>query len=212
MDIDSPSLSPSSPPSVLLVEPDPALAARYTGWLEDEYEVQTVENETDAVDTVDGEIDVVVFDQRVSNPDPDPDSSVAGDALQRTIRKRDIDCRLALIAAAEPSFDAVQRGYDDSLVAPISGTDLRRVVDRLALRAAYDDQLRTFYELASKRALLDRDRPDAELAASRRYAALEDRLAAARARADETVADLLVSEDNGHRRGVLRDILREGEN
>lgn len=207
MDIDTLSPSPSSPPSVLLVEPDPALATRYTGWLEDEYDIQTVESEAEAVDTIDGEIDVVVVDRRVSNPDSSPD----GESLLRAIRDRDLDCRIAMIAAAEPSFDGTRRRVDDSLVAPVSVTDLRRVVDRLALRAAYDEQLRTFYELASKRALLDRDRHDAELAASRRYAALEDRLAVARTRADETMADLLASEDDRHRRDAMRDVLREEE-
>lgn len=207
MDIDTLSPSPSSPPSVLLVEPDPALATRYAEWLEDEYDIQTVESEAEAVDTIDGEIDVIVADRRVSNPDSSPD----GESLLRAIRDRGLDCRIATIAAAEPSFDGARRRVDDSLVAPVSATDLRRVVDRLALRAAYDDHLRTFYELASKRALLDRDRHDAELAASRRYAALEDRLAVARTRADETMADLLASEDDRHRRDAMRDVLREEE-
>lgn len=208
MDIDTPPLSPSSRPSVLLVEPDPALAARYTGWLEDEYEVRTVANGSEMIDAIDGEIDVVVFDRRGSNSDSGP----GAETLVQTIRDRDFDCRIATIVAAESAAEVVRRAFDDSLVAPISATDLRSVVDRLALQATYDDSLRTFYELASKRALLDRDRHDAELAASPRYAALEDRLAVARARADETVADVLASADDRHRRDVMRNVLRDGEN
>ncbi|RKD97150.1 HalX domain-containing protein [Halopiger aswanensis] len=207
MDIDTPSLSPSpsSPPSVLLVEPDPALAARYTGWLEDEYDVQAVESEADAVDEISAAVDVVVFDRRLSPSASD--SSPGIETLLQPIHDRDLGCRVAMIVASAPSTVTVRRAVDDSLVAPISSTDLRRVVDRLALQAIYDDHLRTFYELASKRALLDRDRHDAELAASRRYAALEDRLAVARTRADETMADLFAAESDRYRRDVMRDVL-----
>ncbi|AEH37874.1 HalX domain-containing protein [Halopiger xanaduensis] len=207
MDIDTPPPSPTSPPSVLLVEPDSALAARYTEWLEDGYDVRTVESRNETIDAIDGEIDVIVFDRRGSNSD----SSPGAETLLQTIRDRDFDCRIAMIVTADPSFDGAPRRLDDALVAPISATDLRGVVDRLALQATYDDQLRTFYELASKRALLDRDRPDAELAASRRYAALEDRLAVARARADETVADVLAFANDRHRRDAVRNVLRDEE-
>ena len=184
-------------PSVLIVEDEPDLANLYTAWLEGEYDVRTAYDGTEALDAIDDDVDVVLLDRRMPE--------LSGDTVLETIRDRNLDCRVAMVTAVEPDFDIIGMGFDDYLVKPVSEEELHRVIDHLLLRSTYDEQLRTLFALASKKALLDAEKNDAELAASQEYAELEDRLAVLRTRVDETVAEVL---ENGDARQLSQDIAR----
>lgn len=110
-----------------------------------------------------------------------------------------------MVTAVEPDFDIIGMGFDDYLVKPVSKAELHHVIEQLLLRSTYDEQLRTLFALASKKALLDGEKNEAELAASREYDELEDRLAVLRTRVDETVAAVL---EGGDARQLSQDIAR----
>ncbi|WP_323171778.1 HalX domain-containing protein [Natrialba sp. PRR66] len=185
-------------PTVLIVEDEPDLATLYTVWLGDEYETRTASDGTEALDAIDAAVDVVLLDRRMP--------TLSGDTVLETICERDLDCRVAMVTAVEPDFDIVGMGFDDYLVKPVSKDELLQVVDQLLLRSTYDDQLRQFFSLASKKALLDSEKTDAELLASQEYAALEDRLAVSRVRIDETMIALI---DQDAHRQLCREFMRE---
>lgn len=171
-----------SDPTVLVAEDEPALADLYTAWLEGDYRVRTAYNGSQALDAIDADVDVVLLDRRMPG--------LSGDRVLSTIRERKLDCRIAMVTAVEPDFDIVEMGFDDYLVKPASKSDLQALVDQLLLRTEYDDMLQEFYALASKRAILDKQKPEYERRASEEYQRLEDRLAVLRTDIDETMAEL----------------------
>jgi DNA-binding response OmpR family regulator len=131
---------------------------------------------------------------------------LSGDEVLETIRDRDLDTRVAMVTAVEPDFDIIEMGFDDYLVKPVSKDDLLETIDQLLLRSTYDEQLQEFFALASKKALLDSQKTEAELRASEEYRRLEDRLAVMRAKVDDTISEL--SNHDAYRR-VVRDISRK---
>ncbi|WP_455448370.1 response regulator [Natrinema thermotolerans] len=188
----------SDTPSVLIVEDEPDLADLYAAWLEEECRVRTAYDGAEALDAIDETIDVVLLDRRMPG--------LSGDTVLDTMRERSLDCRVAMVTAVEPDFDIVEMGFDDYLVKPVSGDELVDVIDQLLLRSTYDDQLREFFALAAKKALLDNQKTAAERQSSQEYAELEDRLAVLRVRVDDTMQELLAQD--GYRQ-LWRDIAGE---
>jgi DNA-binding response OmpR family regulator len=186
-------------PIVLIVEDEPDLADLYSAWLRGACTVRTAYNGAQALDAIDGEIDIVLLDRRMPG--------LSGDEVLETIRDRGLDTRVAMVTAVEPDFDIIGMGFDDYLVKPVSQRDLMETVDQLLLRSTYDDQMQEFFALASKKAVLDAQKTEAELRASEEYARLEDRLAVLRAEIDDTVSEL--SDRNGYRR-ICQDISDRG--
>lgn len=185
-------------PSVLVVEDEPDLADLYADWLEEECDVETAYDGETALEAIDGTIDVVLLDRRMPGP--------SGDTTLGAIREQGLDCRVAMVTAVEPDFDIVEMGFDDYLVKPVSKGDLLEIVDQLMLRSKYDEQLREFFALSSKKALLDAQKTEAERKSSREYARLQDRLAVRRVQVDDTIAELLERDDY---RRLCQDITRE---
>ncbi|MFC6717801.1 response regulator transcription factor [Natrialbaceae archaeon GCM10025810] len=186
------------PPSVLIVEDEPDLANLYAAWLEERCVVETAYDGEQALEAIDEEIDVVLLDRRMPG--------LSGDTVLDTIRERCLDCRVAMVTAVEPDFDIIGMGFDDYLVKPVSKAELFEVIDQLVLRSTYDEQLLEFFALASKKALLDAQKSDAELKTNQEYAELEDRLAVRRVQIDETMDELL--EQKSYRQ-LCQDITRE---
>jgi DNA-binding response OmpR family regulator len=155
-------------PVVLVVDDERELADMYSTWLADEYAVRTAYSGQEAIDKFDGDVDVALLDRRI------PDMS--GDEVLQQIRSTDSDCRVAMIMAVEPDFDVLDMGFDDYLVKPVFEDDLHGVVDRLLQRATYDDQVREYFSLASKKAVLETHKSDAELASNEEYTELTEDL------------------------------------
>ncbi|WP_222919096.1 response regulator [Natrinema sp. SYSU A 869] len=185
-------------PSVLIVEDEPDLADLYAAWLEGDCDVETAYDGNEALDAIDSTIDVVLLDRRMPG--------LSGDTVLDTIRERDLDCRVAMVTAVEPDFDIIEMGFDDYLVKPVSKDELIDIIDQLLLRATYDEQLQEFFALASKKALLDDQKTDAQRKSSQEYAELRDRLAVLRVEVNDTMQELL--EQDGYRQ-LCRDIANE---
>ncbi|WP_121742722.1 HalX domain-containing protein [Natronorubrum halophilum] len=184
-------------PLVLIVEDESDLANLYAAWLEGTCDVETAYDGEKALENIDDAVDVVLLDRRMPG--------LSGDTVLPTIRDRELDCRVAMVTAVDPDFDIVEMGFDDYLVKPISKDELVRVVDQLLLRSSYNEQLQEFFALASKKALLDAEKTEAERKSSEEYARLRDRLAVLRVQVDETMEELLARD--GYRQ-LCRDITR----
>ncbi|MFP8889218.1 response regulator transcription factor [Natrialbaceae archaeon A-CW2] len=188
----------STDPHVLIVEDEPDLANLYAAWLDDRCSVETAYDGNEALEAIDEAIDIVLLDRRMPG--------LSGDTVLGTIRERNLDCRVAMVTAVEPDFDIIGMGFDDYLVKPVSKDELTTIIDQLLLRSTYDEQLQEFFALASKKALLDAQKTQAERNSSQEYAVLEDRLAVLRSQVDETMTELL-DQDVYHR--LCQDITRE---
>lgn len=186
----------TEPPSVLIVEDEPDLANLYAAWLEEVCAVQTASDGTDALAAIDESIDIVLLDRLMPG--------LSGSTVLETIRDRDLECRVAMVTAVEPDFEIIEMGFDDYLIKPVSQDELVEVIDQLRLRSTYDEQLREFFALASKKALLDDQKSRAERRSSQEYAELEDRLAVLRVEVDDTMQELLAQD--GYRQ-LCRDIM-----
>jgi DNA-binding response OmpR family regulator len=172
----------SDEPVVLVVEDEPDLANLYASWLRDHCTVRTAYNGSQALDATDEDVSAVLLDRRMPG--------ISGDRVLTAIRERELDCRVAMVTAVEPDFDIVEMGFDDYIVKPVSRDDLLNTVDQLLLRSTYDEQIQEFFALASKKAILDSEKSEAEIRASEEYARLEDRLAVLREQIDDTIAEL----------------------
>ena len=171
-----------SEPVILVVEDEPDLADLYSTWLASEYTVRTAYSGEGARELLDDRIDVALIDRKL------PDLS--GDELLREMRERGIDCRIALVTGVAPDFDIIELGFDDYLVKPVAVDQLDELVTRLLRRSTYDDRLQEYFALVSKRAVLEAEKSDEELAASDAYAELEREIGDASERLDTIVAEL----------------------
>jgi DNA-binding response OmpR family regulator len=187
-------------PLVLVVEDEPDLADLYATWLSTEYRVRTAYGGHEALDALDDDVAVVLLDRRM------PDLS--GDEVLNAVRKRGIDCRVAMVTAVEPDFDIISMGFDDYLVKPVTKDALRETVSTLCTRNSYDTGVQELFALASKKALLESEKGNAELAESEEYAELSDRIAVLREELDETIGSV---DDHDTFVGFYQDIERDNE-
>jgi DNA-binding response OmpR family regulator len=166
-------------PTVLVVDDQPNVAEAYALWLSDEYEVLTATGGAEALDVVDDRVDVGLLDRHM------PERS--GDEVLAAVRDRGLGCRVAMVTAVNPDFDVVDMPFDDYLTKPVGREDLVETVERLLTLSTYDDQVRDHFSLARKKAVLEAEKTDAELADSETYAGLPDRIDRLEAEMDESV-------------------------
>lgn len=191
--------SESDGPEVLVVDDEARLADLFAAWIKGEYSVDTAYDGETALETMNDAVEVVLLDRRMPG--------LSGDEVLERIRNRGFDSRVVMVTAVDPDFDIIEMGFDDYLVKPVSQRDLMETVDQLLLRSTYDEQMQEFFALASKKAVLDAQKTEAELRASQEYSRLEDRLSVLRAEIDDTVSEL--SDRNGYRR-ICQDISDRG--
>ncbi|QDX40840.1 HalX domain-containing protein [Salarchaeum sp. JOR-1] len=167
-------------PTVLVVEDEHDLAALYQSWLSADYDVRVANTGADALAAVDATVDVALVDRRLPETD--------GDELLCALHDTNPGLRVALVSGIEPDFDIISLGFDAYVVKPVSRTELHDVVRRLLTRAVYSGEIREFFALASKRAALEAEKSDEELAESAAYDDLVDRIGARRAELDDLLS------------------------
>ena len=184
-------------PTILIVEDDAELADLYASWLGTRWSVTTVYGGDEALEEITESLSVVLLDRRM------PDRS--GDDLIDIVRERNSSARIAMVTAVEPGFDIVEMGFDDYLLKPVTEYELVGAVEDLLLRSAYDAQMREFYALASKRALLEQETSPQERAESDEYDDLLSQLRSTRRVVDETLSKL---SDRGAFTDLCNDLIR----
>jgi two-component system response regulator AdeR len=164
-------------PSVLVVDDERRVADMYAEFLDGEYDTTVAYDGEEALEAVDPTVDVVLLDRRMPGR--------SGDEVLRELRRRGLDCPVAMVTAVEPDFDIIEMPFDDYLVKPASSETIHRTVGRLLLREELDE---VEYELGSlrvKRNVLEAEMRDRELEDSEEFARLEERIAELRRRLTE---------------------------
>ncbi|WP_373189863.1 HalX domain-containing protein [Halolamina sp.] len=169
-------------PLVLVVEDESDLADLYAAWLQDSYRVRTAYGGHEALENLDEEVDIILLDRRMPG--------LSSDEVLDAVRERGIDCQVAMVTAVEPDFDILRMGFDDYLVKPVARDDLLETVSNLELRGDYGAGVQEMFALASKKALLEAEKTESELAESEQYQELERRLEELRSELDTTISSL----------------------
>jgi len=172
---------------VLVVDDETRLADLFGAWLGAEWAVETVYNGEDALEEMSDSVEVVLLDRRMPG--------LSGDEVLAEIRDRGYDCSVVMITAVDPDFDIVEMGFDDYLVKPVSKEDLLDIVDTVHTRGEYESEVREYYSLTSKKALLEAEKSERELEDSAEYADLIDRVDDLSARVDDHISGMSDHED-----------------
>lgn len=190
--------------TILVVEDEPSVTKLYVEFLEPEYTVLTAETAQEGIDILLGqgdaadagaaEIDAVLLDRRL------PDAP--GEEVLDLIEERGFDCRVAMVTGVEPDFDIVGMGFDLYIVKPVTRSELLEAVETLFVRSEYGGLLREAASLASKRALLESQKTEAELEASAEYSTLLERMS----ELDDELLDLAGSLSSDDYRVMFRDL------
>ena len=177
----------TSDPVVLVVDDEPELASLFATWLDDGWTARVAHDGEEALSRIDEEVAVVLLDRRMPG--------TSGDEVLGTIRERGYDCPVIMVTAIDPDFDIIEMGFDDYLLKPVSADELKETVERVHRRSEYDEIMREYYSLASKRAVLQTEKSCSELERNEEFQRLESRLTALRESVDEAIEGLQTHED-----------------
>ncbi|MXR50742.1 response regulator [Halovenus sp. WSH3] len=151
---------------ILIVDDEPEVVDTYRQHLADTYTVRTAQSGEEALALLDDTIDIVLLDRRMPG--------MSGDEVLERVRERSIDCRVVMVTAVDPDIDIVTMEFDEYLVKPVSGDDLRETVERLRRRTQLDAQIQRIVELGSKLATLEAKLEYEQLEQSERYDELRE--------------------------------------
>jgi len=166
--------------TILVVDDERDIADLYTTWLEMEHEVRTAYAGQEALDKVDDGVNIVFLDRQM------PD--YAGDEVLEIIRDRGLDCRVVMVTAVDPDFDIVDMQFDDYLTKPVMREDLDDAVETMRERDGYDETLREYFALTSKKATLEAEKTPSELQENEEYQEMVERVEELEEEADTAVS------------------------
>lgn len=172
--------------SVLIVDDEQGLTDLYSLYLEDGYSTRTAYDGETALDVMDDTVDVVLLDRRMPG--------LSGDEVLTELRERGFDQPVGMLTAVDPGDDILEMDVDDYFVKPIDEDELRAAVGTLAKRAQYDTEFREYFALVSKKAAMEANLSEQDLAESEAYQYLEQEVQAAKTDAD-TAFEALRKED-----------------
>jgi DNA-binding response OmpR family regulator len=173
--------------TVLVVDDEERLADLFATWLKEDSEVRTAYDGREALDQYDGDVDLVLLDRRMPG--------LSGDDVLDELRGREGESQVVMVTAVDPDFDIIEMGFDDYLVKPVSKDDLLALVDKMDSRAEYDENIQRYYSLASKKALLEAEKPASELEESQEYQELVEEFEAVQEDVDGAVEEMSTHED-----------------
>ncbi len=177
----------SGEPDVLVVDDETRLADLFAAWLEPTWAVATAYDGEEALEMLADSIEVVLLDRRMPGR--------SGDDVLRKIRDAGCNCRVVMVTAVDPDFDIIEMGFDDYLVKPVSKEELVEVVESVSRRADYEADVRQYYSLVSKKALLETEKTEWELEDNEEYRRLRERVDRLRRRVDDAVSGMAGHDD-----------------
>lgn len=158
-------------PTVLMVDDEKEVADAYALRLEGVADV-TVEYSGDAaLATLEGSLtpDVVLLDRHMPGK--------SGDDILADIREMDLRTQIIMVTAIDPNLGILDLPFDDYLSKPVEREDLRTAVDQQCQVLAYE-LLGEYFQLESKRAVIEAEVPNEQLQDHDEFADLEERTAA----------------------------------
>ncbi|WP_049988432.1 HalX domain-containing protein [Natrinema salifodinae] len=174
-------------PEILVIDDEARLADLFATWLRDDWVVETAYDGEAALEAMAESVEVVLLDRRMPG--------LSGDEVLERIRDAGCESRVIMVTAVDPDFDIIEMGFDDYLVKPVSKDELVETVDDVAGRSDYESDLREYYALVSKKALLESEKADHELADNEEYRTLCERVDDLEQRTDETVSGMTTHDD-----------------
>jgi DNA-binding NtrC family response regulator len=161
--------SPDSETTVLVVDDEPDVADAYSLRLEQEYGVRTAYGGEDALETIDGEIQVVLLDRRM------PDMS--GDEVLEAFRDRGYDCGVIMVTAVDPDFDIIDMPFDDYLQKPVDRETLFDAIEEQLESLDEDAAVSELFSVTAKAGVLEQRKSSEELEDHPEYKDLKRRAA-----------------------------------
>ena len=198
-------MSEESAPTVLIVEDEPDVAETYELWFTDRYDVRCAESGEEALESLESlespgkNVEVVLLDRMMPR--------MSGDEVLAELRDRGYGCRVAMVSAVDPGFDIIEMGFDSYVTKPPTRERLLSVVEDLLARGDYADRVKKYRSLVDKRAVLQAEKSEAELAASDSFASLEREIEQLEEELDRSNDRLL---DDSEFVGTLRELTDEG--
>lgn len=156
-------------PEILVVDDNEVIADTYAQFLADQYEVASVYSGSDALDAIGPSVDVVLLDRRMPG--------LSGDEVLARIGERALDCRVVMVTAVDRDIDIVDLPFDEYIVKPVGRAELVEIVEEMCRRAGYDDALRQFLRLVSRKVTLEAGAEEAALEDSDAYDQIQARIA-----------------------------------
>ncbi len=173
--------------AVLVVDDEGRLADLFAAWIEAEWPVQIAYDGEEALERLSDAVEIVLLDRRMPG--------LSGDEVLSHIRDEGYDARVVMVTAVDPDFDIIEMGFDDYLVKPVSKDELLETIEAVTNRSEYESEIREYYSLVSKKALLESEKSDRELADTEEYQDLCDRISTLGARVDDTISELSAHDD-----------------
>ena len=167
--------------SVLVCCTDGVVRGNLASVIREDYPVRTADSESDALESIDRNVAVLVLD--------DADDEFSIDRILDARAERDRRFQTAAIVSREPGQSLRQR-FDGVVEKPVDDRELRSTVRWLHRRDQYDGALGAYYALSKEYASLATD-PDADVT---ELQSLEKRLLQLRAELDD-IGDTLDDED-----------------
>lgn len=167
---------------VLVVDDDPRVARVYAEQLRNAHTVRVAYSGTEALDSLDEDVDVVLLDRRMPG--------LTGDQVLERIRDQGLNCQVAMVTAVEPDFEIIDMDFDEYLFKPVTGEELLETVEHLFYRSALDSSLQEFFSIASKRAALEAEKSETELEHSEEFATLTTRFETLKDEMSDSLAEL----------------------
>lgn len=155
---------------VAVVDDQERVVEAFAFWLESDYEVRRATGGEEAVDVVDEAVDVVLLDRHMPG--------MSGDEVLAELKKRGLDCRVAMVTAVDPELAIIDLPFDAYVTKPVDESDLHETVERLLRVAALADEARELFGVSEKIAALEEEHGPAALAEADEYQRLLDRRAA----------------------------------
>ncbi|QIO24200.1 response regulator [Haloarcula sp. JP-L23] len=172
--------------TVLIVDDETGLADLYAAYLEDHYETRTAYNGDEALEMMDDEVDILLLDRRMPRQ--------SGGEVMTNLRERGYDQPVAMLTAVDPGNDILDLAIDDYFVKPIDQAELREAVSSLAARIQYDREFREYFAMVSKKATMEANMSDQELASSDAYQTLKESTITAREETDTALTEMMVTD------------------
>lgn len=153
---------------VLLVDDDPQILEVYAQMLEWDYDLVTAADGETALATIDDSFDVVLLDRRMPE--------MTGGEVLDAIRDRGYDCPVIMVTAVEPDIDIITMPFNDYLTKPVTASDLRETIERVASLSRRDIQVQEYFAQVAKREALVEDRLADDYENDSEFRALCDRI------------------------------------
>lgn len=137
----SPAVGGGMTGTLLVVDDDPDLRSLYAAWLA-EYEVRVAADGAEALDAVDGTVDVVVLDREMPRK--------GGVAVARELRSRSVDPAVVMVSGVAPDTDLLDVPVDDYLRKPVERGTVAAAVRRGLAIAESSDEIRDLLALDNR--------------------------------------------------------------